>query len=108
MNGIGNRAYSAGHFIPIRESLTYLISALGGFFQRAHCLCIALSSDSWRCFGGPELKAVSRANGNAGRLFVLVETVYAVVAFDSFSCFGVPLRGAPWAGRDAGFTSDTE
>ena len=48
------------------------------------------------------------AGGNAGRFQPLIEPILAVITFDYFAEFRVPLRCAPRAGGDAGFAADTE
>lgn len=55
-----------------------------------------------------EAQAMRRADSDTGRLESLVDTIHAVVAFDSLPNLLVPLGSAPGTGCDAGFATDAE
>ena len=59
-------------------------------------------------FRQSEFQTVGGADRNTGRFKPLVDTIHAIVALDDFSDFGVPLRGAPRAGRDTCLASDAQ
>jgi hypothetical protein len=46
--------------------------------------------------------------GHTGRLQTLIHPIHAVIAFDDFAFFSIPLRGAPGAGSHAGFAPHTQ
>jgi len=54
------------------------------------------------------MKAVGSANGYTGRLQPLIYPVLAIIAFNHFSGFRIPLGCTPWAGGNAGFAPDTQ
>ena len=58
--------------------------------------------------GFSKMEAFGYALGHAGRFQPLIDPIHAVIAFDRFSRFGIPLGGAPGAGRDAAFAAYTE
>jgi hypothetical protein len=62
--------------------------------------------DHFRRF--PEVKTLRHTLSHAGGLQTLVHPIHAVVAFDDFAFFRIPLRGAPGAGFHAGFASYAE
>jgi hypothetical protein len=56
----------------------------------------------------PELQTLSGAGGDAGGFQPLVKPIHAIIAFNHFADFRLPLRRSPGAGGDAGFAADTE
>lgn len=60
------------------------------------------------CLLFPEFQALGGAGGNAGRLQPLIKAILAIIAFDHFADFRLPLRRPPRAGGDACFATDTD
>ena len=54
------------------------------------------------------MEAFGDTLGHAGRFESLIHPIQAVIAFDRFACFRIPLGGSPGAGCDAAFTTDAE
>jgi len=69
---------------------------------------MTLPANLGHIFHAAEMKAVGSANGHAGRFQPLIYPVLAIIAFNHFSGFGIPLGRTPWAGGNAGFAPDTQ
>ena len=69
-------------------------------------LGMSFPTDLGDLFNLSEIQAMGCAHRYAGRLKTLVDPVHAVIAFNSFTGFRVPLWGSPWAGGDTGLTAN--
>jgi hypothetical protein len=54
------------------------------------------------------MKAMRSTNSHACGLQPLIHPILAIIAFNHFSGFGIPLRGSPGTGGNAGFASHTQ
>ena len=85
-----------------RRSTLQILAEIGNFPSVPVSFCL--------CFLGriSKMKAFRNAFRYASRLQSLVEPVHAVIAFDCFAGFRIPLGGPPGTGRDTGFAADAQ
>ena len=63
------------------------------------------SADLYGILHQAKVQAFGDTFSDASRLQAVIDTIFAVVAFNDFSAFRMPLGGSPGAGRDARFTA---
>jgi hypothetical protein len=78
------------------------------FLELCYGFRIAFSNELGLYRGFSKMEAFGYALGHAGRLQALVDPIHAVIAFDRFSRFGIPLGCAPGAGCNAAFAAYAE
>jgi len=54
------------------------------------------------------MEALCDTLGHTGRFQSLIHPIHAVITFDRFACFRIPLGGTPGAGYDTAFATDAE
>jgi hypothetical protein len=69
---------------------------------------MALATDPGHIFDLAETQAMGGTGRHAGGLMPVIDPVHAVVAFDHFANFTVPLGRAPGTRRNACFAADTQ
>ena len=77
-------------------------------FGGRHGLGIPLALDYRQLFRFAELQAVSSANRDTGRPEPGIDAIHAVITFDHFADFRIPLRRPPGTGGNTSFAPHTQ
>lgn len=80
----------------------------GGVFQRGNNLGMAIPPDLRHFLNPAEFQAVGGTGGDTGWLKSFIQPILAIIAFDHFSDFRMPLGRAPRAGGDAGLAAHAQ